>query len=207
MARDSIQATNIATVVGDLSKGKLLIHAGYGHIAEKNFGVPVLGHILKELLHTDPFTVNQVDFIEGNRNAATQGLYNRLASARRETGTMPFAMFSQGKPYQISPNDSLYDLFLYTPPAKYLNKRPTWLIANGIKSRHVVTLPTSAVFLAQAYFEKETLLQALDRCIPADQTYIFSNGSADFYLRKGTYLVIFRDCNYKVLDKKTLIVK
>jgi hypothetical protein len=62
-------------------------------------------------------------------------------------------------------------------------------------------------FLAQAYYEDETKLYGPGKLVPADQTYIPTNKENYLlYLRKGKYLVVFRDVGYRLIGKLNLEV-
>ena len=52
----------------------------------------------------------------------------------------------------------------------------------------------------QAYYQLETIDGKPGTVVPADQTYIQANkGSYLLYLKKGQYIVLFRDMKYRVL--------
>jgi hypothetical protein len=55
-------------------------------------------------------------------------------------------------------------------------------------------------FLVQAYYQFETFGNKPGQVIPADQTYISTpKGNYLLYLRRGKYIILFRDINYQVL--------
>jgi hypothetical protein len=62
-------------------------------------------------------------------------------------------------------------------------------------------------FLVQAYYENETKLNGPGQLVPADQTYIPTNKENYLlYLRKGKYLVTFRDIGYRLIGKLSIEV-
>jgi len=64
------------------------------------------------------------------------------------------------------------------------------------------------VFMVQAYYQFESFGTRPGQVVPADQSY-FSYGKGFFtlYLRRGLYILIFRDMQYKTLYTQHLEVK
>ena len=67
-------------------------------------------------------------------------------------------------------------------------------------SRCSVKLKTKDIFLVQAYYQFESFGTKPGQVVPADQTYFsYGNGVYTLYLRRGLYILIFRDMQYKTL--------
>ncbi len=201
--RDSIQAENIILAVAKKSKGKFLIHAGYGHISEST---PMMAKFFKTKTNINPFTVDQVQYSESNRSIVHKAEYHFLNKTFKESDTGPYAILQNGKLYQLTPG--MHDLYIYTPPAKYQNGRPVSLLADGIRARKTITIPTNLTrncFLIQAYFQNE-YSTGKDIRIPLDQTYFFYNSKADLYLRKGIFTIVYRDIKNKIIGTKEMTV-
>jgi hypothetical protein len=197
--RDSIQAAHIYAVLLRDSSAKILVHAGYGHIAERNLdsGYIPMGMAFKKMSGIDPLTIDQTDMSECSDFAYGRFFYD--AYLQKFPILTPSIALAGDNPINPTHND-IYDLAVIHPRTLYRDGRPTWLTLGGRRQPFYVKPPSPQTFLVQAYYQFESFHLRPGQAIPADQTYVATaTGSYLLYLRRGNYILIFRDKSYRVL--------
>lgn len=204
--RDEIQARNINKVILDDASAKILVLAGYGHISKKAMGndyIP-MGMAFRKLSGIDPLCIDQTGMTEGSELAYGKALYQSYVE-KFNINTPSVAML--GNEAVNITNDENYDAIVIHPPTAYHDGRPTWLSLNGSRQPVYVKPTVKETFLVQAYYEDETKLNGPGKLVPADQTYIPTNKENYLlYLKKGKYLVTFRDIGYRLIGKLSIEV-
>ena len=205
--RDSVQAANIYSYVQKDPTAKILVHAGYGHIAEEPFGdgyIP-MGLAFKKLSGIDPFTIDQTEMTEGSNFEYGRIFYDNYIK-KYPLQNVSVAI-QKGKPLSPLENTGI-DLTIIHPKTIYKNGRATWYSLNGIRTETAIKPTERNLFMVQAYYENEYSEKRLGLIIPADQTYVAAeNGYYYLYLQKGKYKLVHRDINYKPIATKDLEVK
>ena len=208
MQRDSIQARNIYRILQRDPAAKILVHAGYGHIAKKIFDplfVP-MAYQFKAMSHIDPLCIDQTVMTEGGNDLYSESYYTLFLNNWHPG--RPSVLMQNNKPVGLLNNDGKYDIIVIHPPSTYYKGRPGWYSLYGEKIPVVVKRTGKKVFLVQAYYAREWRQGAAGSLIPADQSYILVNHSYySLHLKKGTYRVVFRDMNYKVLGTRITVVR
>jgi len=204
--RDSIQAKNINDIIIGDPSAKILVLAGYGHIAkktsDKNY-VP-MAMAFKKLSGIEPLSIDQTNMTEGSEIAYGKAFYQSYIE-KFDIGVASIAMLGN-EAINIT-NDENYDVVIIHPPTAYRDGRPLWLALGGLRQPVYVKPTVKETFLVQAYYENETKLNGPGELIPADQTYVPTNKENYLlYLRKGKYLVTFRDITYRLIGKLTIEV-
>ena len=197
--RDSIQAENIYKVIQADSSAKIIVYAGYGHIAEKvvdeNY-IP-MAVTFKKISGIDPLTIDQTDMSEISNFAYGKAFYDAYMQKFNLTSSSVALLDDQ--PINVT-NSGLYDISIIHPPTAYQDGRPTWLGLNGRRQPTYIKSSSKNTFLVQAYYQFETFGSRPGLVIPADQTYTRTGkGSYLLYLRRGKYILIFRDFKYRIL--------
>ena len=206
--RDSIQAVNIAQILKQDPEAKIFVYAGYGHIAEKSTTpdfIP-MGMAFKKITGIDPLTIDQTDMCEESNFAFGKAFYN--AYIDKFPISTPSIPLENDEPVNVT-GSSLYDLTVIHPKTIYSDSRPTWLSLSN--RRQPVFIKPSAnkdIFLLQAYYQFESFGTVPGKVIPADQTYFTSGkGYYTLYLRRGLYILLFKNLNYKTVYTQHLEVK
>jgi hypothetical protein len=203
--RDSIQASNLYNVIRHDSSARILVLGGYGHIAERNLGpdyIP-MGMAFKRMSGIDPLTIDQTDMTEEGDFAYGKAFYDTYI--QRFNVSTPSIALIKDEPANIT-NNPLYDISVIHPRTTYRDGRATWLNLSG-RRQPLYIKPAKNCFLVQAYYQFETFGNKPGRVIPADQSYIpTSKGNYLLYLRRGKYVILFRDMNYKVLASQHIEV-
>lgn len=198
--RDSIQALNIYKIILADSTARILVLGGYAHIAEKNISndyIP-MGMAFKKISGIDPLTIDQVNMTEGSDFTYGKVFYD--AYTQKFSLTSPSIALIDEQPVDVT-SSNLYDLCVIHPPTIYKDSRPGWLNLNGRRQPLYIKPSNKNTFLAQAYYQFESFSARPGQVIPADQTYIpTSKGNYLLYLRRGKYIVVFRDMQYKTLN-------
>ncbi len=204
--RDSIQALNIARILHLDPEAKIFVYAGYGHIAEQSTTpdfIP-MGMAFKKMTGIDPLTIDQTDMTEESNFSFGKAFYD--AYIGKFPITTPSIPLENDEPVNIT-GTTLYDLTVIHPKTTYNYARPTWLALSGRRQPVSVKSKNQKIFLVQAYYEFESRGAKPGEVVPADQTYFsYGNGAYTLYLRRGLYILIFRDMQYKTLFTQHLEV-
>jgi hypothetical protein len=204
--RDSIQAVNIAAILKDDSDARIFVYAGYGHIAEKSTTpdfVP-MGMAFKKQTGIDPLTIDQTDMTEESNFAFGKAFYEKYIE--KFPVTTPSIPLDNDEPVNVT-GSTLYDLTVVHPKTDYRDGRPTWLALSGRRQPVYIKPKNKDAFLVQAYYQYESIGSVPGQVVPADQTYFISGkGYYLLYLRRGLYILIFRDMQYKTLYTQHLEV-
>jgi hypothetical protein len=197
---------NIWNIIRTDSNARILIHAGYGHIAERNDGTEYIpmGMAFKKISGIDPLTIDQTNMTEESNFAYGKAFYD--AYVQKFSLNSPSIALINDQP--INPtNNGLYDLAVIHPPTVYRDARPAWLNLSGRRQSLYIKPAKKNTFLVQAYYQFETFGKKPAQVIPADQTYTpSSKGNYLLYLKRGKYVVLFRDMNYKILNTQHIEV-
>ncbi len=191
-ARDRNAANNILekTIERD-AKAKVLIHAGYGHIAEGQFGggyIP-LGAQLSKLIGRDIFTIDQVGMTGLLDRKKENDFYKYWFS--KDSGNSdrhPFVVLdSLNKPILDPIRSNFYDIQVYHPRTKFVNGRPDW----QIKNKRFIKLPSNLDnwigHLVSVIKDNESI-----DAVPVDQ-FVY-DGNKQLLLSAGKYKVRILNC-------------
>jgi len=204
--RDSMQALHIANILKDDPEAKIFVYGSYGNIAEKSISsefIP-MGMAFKRMTGIDPLTIDQTDMTEESNFSFGKAFYD--AYIQKFPVTIASVPLVNDEPVNVT-GTTLYDLTVIHPKTSYYFARPTWLSLSN--RRHPVSIKTKNqnIFLVQAYYQYESFGTKPGQVVPADQTYFsYGNGTYTLYLRRGLYILIFRDLQYKTLYTQHLEV-
>jgi hypothetical protein len=198
--RDSIQAANIYKVIQHDTTARIIVYGGYGSIAETNTWdtsyIP-MAMTFKKISGIDPLTVDQVDMTEVSNFAYGKYFYDTYIQKFQVQS--PSIATINDQPVNVT-GSSLYDLAIIHPPTQYRDARPVWMNLAGRRQPIYIKPTNKSTFLVQAYYQLETYDGKPGTVVPADQSYIPANrGSFLLYLKKGQYIILFRDMKYRVL--------
>jgi len=203
--RDSVQAAAIYAVMKKDPSAKILVHAGYRHIAEEKTGdYTPMAFWFKKISGTDPFTIDQTNMTEGSDFEYGRVFYEYFNT--RFNINSPSILYQDKRPFNPM-EEKGYDVIVMHPATTYLHNRPSWLALNGERKLTLVQPAEKMLFLVQAYYDNEYNAEQLNYLVPADQTYITNReGYYALFLRKGKYRIVMRDVSYKILTTKELEV-
>ena len=204
--KEAIRAANIYKIIEQDHSAKILVVGSYGSI-EKNLPdnnyVP-MGMAFKKLSGIDPLCIDQASMSDEGDFAYGKALYD--AYTDRFSVVAPSVPLLDGQAINITNNDA-YDICVIHPHTTYKDNRPVWLSLGGLRKLTYVKATVAKTFLVQAYYDYETNLNGPGKVVPADQTYISTNNdNYALYLRKGKYLVTFRDVGYHLIGKLNIEV-
>ena len=204
--RDSIQALNIAKIINQDPEAKIFVYAGYGHIAEKSTTpdfIP-MGMAFKRITGIDPLTIDQTDMTEESNFPFGKAFYD--AYIKKFPVNSPSIPLIKDEPVNVT-GSTLYDLTVIHPKTSFYFSRPTWLALSNRRQPVSIKTTNKNIFLVQAYYQFESFGTKPGQVVPADQTYFsYGNGVYTLYLRRGLYILIFRDMQYKTLYTQHLEV-
>ncbi len=203
--REIEQAENIARTMARNPTSKFLIHCGYDHAIEGTPGnkswEKAMAGWLKEKTKIDPFTIDQVACTEKSQLEFTNPYILMANSA------VPLILVNEaGKAFNGPKTNDQTDCRVIHPTTQYQNNRPNWLFLNG--QRKAYTIPQAKVtaypVLVLAYRAKEFERDG----IPADLVEILDHKSASpLVLDQGSYQIIIKDRNYKIIEQFEVEVK
>jgi hypothetical protein len=197
--RDSIQALHLLQIIREDSLAKIFVYAGYGHIAETSTSpsyVP-MAMAFKKISGIDPLTIDQTDMTEESNFSYGKIFYETYLQKYPVSG--PSIPLSGDDPVNVT-GTTLYDLTVIHPKTTYRDSRPTWLSLQNRRQAVIIKPSNKNTFLVQAYYQYESLTSQPGQVVPADQTYLQTGkGNFSLYLRRGKYILIFRDMLYKTL--------
>ncbi len=163
-----------------------------------------MGAAFKKLSGLDPLTIDQTNMTEESNFAYGKALYE--AYTQKYDLSNPVIALVDDEPVNIT-NNKLYDLIVIHPRTVYRDGRPIWLTMFGLRQALYVKPSNKDTYMVQAYYQFESFSFTPGQLVPADQTYI-PTGSGNFllYLRRGKYILMFRDKNYKPLSTQHIEV-
>ncbi|WP_069660867.1 hypothetical protein [Arcticibacter eurypsychrophilus] len=200
--REIEQAENIARFIKKNPKGKVLIHCGYAHAYENAYKPweRAMAGRLKDMLKTDPLTIDQTMFLEKS-DEANNHLFFRLNQSND-----PVVLVSHDdRVYNGDTGSEQTDIVVIHPKANFIEGRPDWFI----KNKHKHTIPSSKLGTHQtalvfAYRNNEFE----DNGVPADIIEISEKSpSKNLYLQSGLYEIVIKDEGYKIINRYNIKVK
>jgi hypothetical protein len=206
--RDSIQAANIYHALQKDTTARMLVLASYTHISEKEGedGFIPMALAFKRMSGIDPLTIDQTDMTEEGNFGYGRVLYQ--AYLQKFPIRTPSIAMVNNTPVNVI-NGDLYDISVIHPPTTYQDGRPTWLSLGGLRQPVPIKPSSPAVFFVQAYYADEIAENKNKpwQLVPADQTYIPGGKKLYLlYLKKGKYVIYFRDIDYHILSTLSIEV-
>ena len=166
-------------------KAKVLVHAGYGHVAKKSFTVSfvpgpftsqtasgtvtLMALWFERISKIVPLSIDQSIMYEHSAPAYESGYY-RAAIADNLLQQAPIVLKNKAGRYFTAPADpAAYDLVVFHPRTLYQFGRPTWLSENGQRQAYILPgdlgIPANTPALVQAFYANEDANIA----VPIDQ--------------------------------------
>lgn len=106
---------------------KLLVHAGYGHIARKGTGgwIPMAMYF-KKFTGISPYSIDQTIMREYGARQYENAIFRQVS----DSGLLQDAsvLVSNDESIYLNEYKGVYDLIVFHPRTQYQNKRPTWLL-------------------------------------------------------------------------------
>jgi hypothetical protein len=156
-----------------------------------------MGMAFKKISGIDPLTIDQTDMTEGSNFSYGKAFYE--AYLQRYPVSSPSIALSDDEPVNVTGSE-LYDLTVIHPKTVYRDSRPVWLSLGNRRQPVYIEPSGNNTFLLQAYYQFESFSNKPGEAVPADQTYLRSpKGNYLLFLRRGKYILIFRDMQYKTL--------
>lgn len=201
--RELGQAKNIIDrVLKKDPKGKLIVHAGYGHITEVEPvpGFKLMAYYFKEMSGIDPYTIEQTNMREHADDYMLYEYINQKYSIKE-----PVMLVNKNN--QIwNKNTNYYDSLIISPTTKYIHNRPDWLTLNTKKQ--YFQIPLNDITIPAPFAVKANLLSESIDSVPVDQLEVQNKNSENYLvLYKGDYKLSFINPDGVVFAEKIITVK
>ncbi|MBW8824329.1 MAG: hypothetical protein JF567_08915 [Xanthomonadales bacterium] len=207
--REHAQAHNLATFLSAHPDARLLVHAGYAHIAKTDAvmisGANAMATDLIMATHARVLSVDQTELIPmSTASQAAVDAKSRLVRAFLASGPVVFLDRNNGTAWSSKPE--AYDASVLLPPSPAEVLRPDWLSLGGIRRKVYV----GADGCADRF---PCLIQAImigqsPRAIAADQFVVLypSEGRAPLFLRDGAYRLRYTTSQGQVVVERRIDV-
>lgn len=201
--REIFQAQNINDFMNKNNQGKYLIHCGFAHAAEGNYGgswEKAMAQRLKELRGIDPYTINQNSYSETSSRNQEKAYYS-LANNTEPTVYLSADNKSIG---YYRNDDTYFDCYVFQPKFEE-GERPNWLLSNNRKlvKLNIYEVDGEGPFLVKAIRNGESINEA----VPADvQESTNKLEEVRMALKQGAYQIIVVDNSGKAY-KSSLVVE
>lgn len=202
--RETTQAQNLKERIFDIDKSaKVLVHAGYDHIMEKeHFGLNMMAKCFKELTGIDPLTIDQVGLMEKGNFKLSDPNYQHIIN---EINPKEYVVLKNDKNEYWTTEDKRgkVDIQLIHPRTNYKNQRPNWKSLGGL--RKLITIkPKKNVQKGMA----EVFVEGEENGVPIDRIYLDKDmPSLDFYLPKGKFILLITNEKGQSIYKQSINVK
>lgn len=208
-AREKAQARNLEAFLATHPDEKLLVHAGYAHIAKTDrvriSGTRVMATQLIEATHAKVLSIDQTELMPMSSSShAAISAQASLAKAFSVEGPVVFLSRQDDAPWSSEPG--AYDASVLLPPSPSDVIRPDWLGLDGMRRKvYVGANPCAGNFpcLVQAY-----VLGEPRDAIPADQ-FVFkvaADSRTPLFLRDGDYRLRYITAQEQVVLERRMDV-
>jgi hypothetical protein len=199
--REEGQASNlIDRVFKNDPTARLVVYAGYGHIAEGKPDRPVktLAQRLKLKTGMDPLTVDQEQMREHASREYEEPLFQYAADTLKLKSPSVF-VDAAGSPWTARPG--MYDVTVFLPRSVESRGRPKWQELHG--SRRFWKVPANFCAGALECLLKARFSTESDDAIPVDQLLINAKGNGPVFLLlpKASLTVTATDVNGTIVNR------
>jgi len=135
--RELNQAENLAKLIADDPKAKILIHCGYGHLIEsprkyKEKHDTLMAGYLKEITKINPFTIDQTNYY--NYSAISDVVFGKINDTEPQCLISNNICFKSHLPEQ----QDYWDMTVFHHPIEFVDNRPYWLVADSDKRTFIL---------------------------------------------------------------------
>lgn len=187
--REKGQAKNLYERIFKLDpNAKLLVHAGYGHIAKQvsKDGFTTMAVYFKQFTGIEPYSIDQTIMSEHGGTAYENTLYKQLIESRsiKENSVLVDKTDLDWRPLE---QENPYDLIVFQPRTIYKHNRPAWLFE--IEKRKPFFLSADVCqndfpCVIEAFREEEGV-----DSVPIDRFVIYKAHSIHLALMQGMYII------------------
>lgn len=209
-ARESGQARNLANFLAKHPDAKLLVHAGYAHVAKTDAvliaGARTMATDLIASTHASVLSVDQTELVpQSNEAFAAIDAQRQLAKEFKVSAPVVFLRKDAGTPWSSKPG--AYDASVLLPPSPEDVMRPDWLSLGGARHKIMIDAIEACADQLPCLVQATAANESRD-AIPADQfvVVIASEARAPLFLRDGVYHVRYFNKSGRLLFHRLLDV-
>ena len=170
--REQAQAENLRATIRAHPGRKMLIYAGFSHVAEAPIRhgdgeMPWMAARLKQMTQIDPLTIDQTSLAEDSLSWGGRGAWALVAPKLGRSSVLRV----DGQWLVLGPYAGAVDLQVVHPPIRLTGGRPGWLAMLGRRPRPIPNqlLPRRGRRLVQAFVAKEPR-----DSVPVDQLVVLA---------------------------------
>jgi hypothetical protein len=183
-------------------KAKILVHAGYGHVAKTLTPVKMMASYFQEMTGIDPFTINQVLMTEHSAPELEEPLYRQVVDRGLVTQPVVFRN-AAGASWSTSKN---YDMAVFHPRSRYENGRPDWLRMGGLRAPR--PLPGAICGPSPSCLVKAYSAGEKTDAIPLDEIIAESGRPVPaLMLPRGKFLIRVENAEGKLIGERTMAIR
>lgn len=201
--REIGQATNLKERIFDKDPtAKVLVHAGYDHIIEKQHsGFYMMAYRFRELTGIDPLTVDQVDMMEKGSLEVSSGYYQYLMNELAPSEYLALKK-SDGTYWTTEARKGKMDMQVFHPKLSFEKGRPTWKALAGKRKLVSFRLEHATLGIAEVYVQGEK------NGVPIDRIYLGkATKELAFYLPNGTFQLKVTNEAGQLVHEEVIMVK
>ncbi len=191
-------------VIKSHPNAKLLVHAGYGHIAKLGFRhFTPMAVYFEQLTGISPYSIDQTTMSEHSHPDKENAIYKEIVnSGKLKSSGILFN--EEGALWSPFGPEKFYDLIVFHPRTVYKNNRPTWLF--HIEGRIPLVIPSKICkntfpCVIEAFNQNETV-----ESVPIDRFLITKKQSITLALMPGIYMIRTKNVEGEVLSAKQITV-
>jgi hypothetical protein len=183
-------------------KAKVLVHAGYGHVAKSGSPMKMMASYFHEMTGIDPLAINQVLMTEHSAPELEEPLYRQAVDRGLVKEPVVFRN-AAGALWSTSKN---YDMAVFHPRSRYENGRPDWLRIGGLRAPQ--PLPGAICGPSQSCLVKAHAAGEKTDAIPLDEIIAESGRPLPaLMLPRGKFLIRVDDARGKQIGERTMAIR
>ena len=205
--RDKGEAQNLYDrVFKNDPTAKIIVHAGYAHVYEKaTASWYPMALYFRELTGINPLTIDQTEMSERGGPKLENAVYKFAIDKWKLTKPTIFRS-ADGNFFVGGTLKGFVDLQVFSPRSEYRDGRPTWLLLNGLRAYHQVSigdLKPDFPYLVQAFLASEG-----DDAVPVDQIEVQApSKKVALVLPKGSVVIKLKNRIGEVVRTSRVNVK
>ncbi|NSL88667.1 hypothetical protein ECE50_017635 [Chitinophaga sp. Mgbs1] len=193
--RETMEARNLCKILREDTAARILVHAGYDHIFEKEkYNLRRMAMCFRECSGINPLTINQESMCEKGNPANENSYYTAAATLYHISAS---TVFEKKDSIWVEPRLAGYvDMEVFHPRFTDKYNRPGYFLLDPTRIPSPVSLKKEYTnMLVQAYMDNES-----GNSIPVDQQVYSGTSPLYLMLPKGKFRIVVKDHLNKIIS-------